>query len=76
MAVGENVRRLRERLALSQEELGKAAGVSPNTIWRVEAGTGGPPYGSTLRKLAAALQVPVTELTEGSAGAGKAAGDA
>ena len=66
MAVGEKVRRLRERAALSQEELGKAADVSPNTIWRIEKGLGGAPYGRTVRKLAAALGVDVRELTEGT----------
>ncbi|MGI8411453.1 MAG: helix-turn-helix domain-containing protein [Solirubrobacteraceae bacterium] len=72
MAVGDNVRRLRERSALSQEELGKAAGLSPNTVWRVESGLGGAPFGSTLRKLAVALQVDVRELTEGPATTGTA----
>jgi len=71
MTEGERVRARRQRLALSQEDLAARAGVSPNTIVRLETGTG-PARPSTLRKLAAALQVDVTELTEGPAGNSKA----
>jgi len=74
MVEGEVVRRLRQRLALSQEDLAQLAHVSPNTIIRLEAGTG-PARPSTIRKLAAALEVDVRELTEGSSPNQQAATD-
>jgi len=74
MGVGENVRRWRERLALTQGELAKRAGMTPNTVWRLETGQGRP-YLSTIRKLADAMQIDVQELTEGGGSSTKAAGD-
>jgi len=74
MGIGETVKRLRERRAYSQEDLGKIAGISANTIWRIEA-EGRVPRPSTLRKLATALKVDIEQLTAPEATNGKAGGD-
>jgi transcriptional regulator with XRE-family HTH domain len=52
----------RERQALSQEELARAAGVSRGTITRIEGGEDTHPQ--TARKIAAALGVSPAELME------------
>jgi transcriptional regulator with XRE-family HTH domain len=57
------LRRLRERAALTQEELAKESGVARTTILRLENGADAP-YPSTTRKLAKALGVKVTALME------------
>ncbi len=55
------LRELRKRRVLTLRELGAVAGVSYNTVWRLENGfTEARP--STIRKLAAALDVESTEL--------------
>ncbi len=61
--IGENVRALRLRRALTQEELGGAAGVSTAGITKIELGRR-VPRPTTLRKIADALRVPVEQLTE------------
>ncbi|MDP9438611.1 MAG: helix-turn-helix domain-containing protein [Actinomycetota bacterium] len=61
--IGQNVRGLRLRRALTQEELADAAGVSSAAITKIELGRRVPRPG-TLRKIAAALRVPVEQLTE------------
>ena len=61
MALGENVRRLREEKFLSTAELAEKAGVSRNTLWRIESGQ----YAAvpkTVRKIAEALGVQPTDL--------------
>ncbi len=57
----EKLRRLRKRRALTLEELGQKAGISYNSVWRIEHGKHGA-RPSTIRKLAAALGVPVEDL--------------
>ena len=56
------LRELREERALSQRALAQLAGVAPATILEAEAGRR-VPYGTTLRKLAKALDVEVRLLT-------------
>lgn len=53
---------LRERKALSLAELAERAGVSKNTLFRLEHGSPAP-YPRTIRKLAEALGVEPAELT-------------
>lgn len=66
MVMAPRLRRLRERRLLTQEQLGKLAGVGEITIHRIESGK--PARLSTLRKLADALAVtPDTLLGEDSA---------
>ncbi|UEC02595.1 helix-turn-helix domain-containing protein [Burkholderia vietnamiensis] len=63
-AVGAKVARLRERMGLSQKQLGELAGVDRNFISRVEAphGRGTPLELATLEKLAAAFGIHPVEL--------------
>jgi transcriptional regulator with XRE-family HTH domain len=56
-----HLRRLRQRKALSQRELGQLAKVSPGTVHRLENELRGA-YPVTVRKLASALGVPPAEL--------------
>ncbi len=61
--IGENVRGLRLRRALTQEELAAAADLNAASITKIELGYRVPRPG-TLRKIADALRVPVEQLTE------------
>ena len=55
------LRLLRRSRGLSQRELGRLAGVSAGTVYRLENGLRGA-YPATVRKLADALGVPPEEL--------------
>lgn len=59
-SAGARVRRLRERRALTQEQLAEAAGVAIRTVQRAEDGG---MSAETVAALAAALEVPVETLT-------------
>lgn len=61
MAIGERIKRVRERKSWGQAELARQAGISPNTLYRIEKGTH-PPRPVTVRKLAQALGVEPAEL--------------
>jgi transcriptional regulator with XRE-family HTH domain len=61
MPFGQKVRQLREERFLSMAELAEQAGISKNTLFRIETGN----YSAiprTVRKLAQALGVPPGEL--------------
>lgn len=58
----ERLRQLRKKRALTLQELGEMADISYNSVWRLEHGKHGA-RPKTIRKLAAALGVPVEELT-------------
>lgn len=62
---GDRVRELRRRKALTQAELAEVAGVSVDTIVKLENGRHDP-RPKTIRKLARALDVPVERLTVGA----------
>ncbi|MDQ3362928.1 MAG: helix-turn-helix domain-containing protein [Actinomycetota bacterium] len=49
---------------MSLRELAEIAGVSKDTIWRLESGTGTNAHPSTIRKLAKALNVDPQQLTK------------
>jgi len=55
------LRMIRERAAMTQEQLANAVGVSRGYLSRLEMGRHDPPL-SLLRRLAKALKVDVTEL--------------
>ena len=57
------LKHLREQAGLTQEAVAKKAGVSRAYLARLEMGRHDPPL-SRLRKLAEALDVPVTRLLE------------
>jgi transcriptional regulator with XRE-family HTH domain len=58
------VRELRERAKLTQAELAKRAGITEAYVSMIEGGVRKNPSLPTLKKLAKALSVPVTELLE------------
>jgi transcriptional regulator with XRE-family HTH domain len=62
MAKLTRLKAIRERKALSQEDLAKKAGINRVTLARIE--TGAEPYPATVRKLAEALGVDPAELME------------
>ena len=62
--IGRVLKRLREQRGLSQAALAKRSGVAQGYISEVEAGQKKNPGVETLRKIAKALGVPVTELLE------------
>jgi len=59
--IGDRLKTLRVRRALTQQELADRAGVGKNTVNRIERNAG-EPHMSTLRKLAKALSVDPAEL--------------
>jgi transcriptional regulator with XRE-family HTH domain len=59
--IGDRLRNLRIRRALTQQELAERAGISSNALNRIELNKA-EPHMSTLRKLAKALDVDPTEL--------------
>jgi transcriptional regulator with XRE-family HTH domain len=60
--LGKTVKKLREKLGLSQEKLARLSDVSNNTIINIEAGKQDNPTIETLKKVASALQVGVDDL--------------
>ena len=60
--IGDRIKALRMEQALTQEELARKTGVAPNTVARLERNEN-EPHMSTVRKLAAALDVHPRELT-------------
>lgn len=63
MAIGDRLTGLRERRAWSMGQLAERSGVSRAAISRIEAGLTPSPGAETLRKLAEALGVGVSEIT-------------
>ncbi len=61
MKIGPNLKRLREERLMTQDELGKAAGIGHDQISRIEHDKVDPRF-STIKKLAAALGVEPQEL--------------
>jgi transcriptional regulator with XRE-family HTH domain len=59
--IGDRLKKLRIRQALTQQELAERAGISSNALNRIELNKA-EPHMSTLRKLAKALDVDPTEL--------------
>ena len=60
--IGKTVKKLREKLGMSQEKLARLADVSNNTVVNIEAGKQDNPTIETLKKVANALQVGVDDL--------------
>jgi transcriptional regulator with XRE-family HTH domain len=63
--ISKTVKRLREKVGLSQEKLARHADVSNNTIINIEAGKQNNPTIETLKKIAKALEVGVDDLING-----------
>lgn len=64
--IGERLREIRRIRALTQAELGAKAGYSAETISKIESGYR-EPRPTTVRALAAALEIAVEDLTGGVA---------
>jgi len=60
--IAKTVKRLREKMGVSQEKLARLADVSNNTIINIEAGKQGNPTIETLKKIAKALNVKIEKL--------------
>lgn len=59
--VGENIRRLRKKAGLSQEQLAASAKLDLTSVSEIESGTRNPSL-KTLYKISLALKVPLKEL--------------
>ena len=59
------LRRLRRERLLTQQQLSDRAGLGPNEVSRIESGAVKNPRFDTIRKLAAALDVPPEDLVRG-----------
>lgn len=64
MVESNKVKKLRERLGLSQERLARLADVSNNTIINIESGKQQNPTIETVKKIANALGVSIEELVK------------
>ena len=60
--IAKTVKRLREKMSISQEKLSRLADVSNNTIINIEAGKQDNPTIETLKKIAKALNTPIENL--------------
>ncbi len=62
MIESSKIKRIREKMGLSQEKLARLADVSNNTIINIEAGKQQNPTVDTIKKIAEALNVSVEDL--------------
>ena len=60
--IGKNIRRYRKKLGLSQDKLSKLAEVAYNTIIKIESGENKNPTLDTLKKIAEALKINISDL--------------
>jgi len=60
--ISKTVKRLREKMGISQEKLARLADVSNNAVINIEAGKQGNPTIETLKKIAKALNSPIEDL--------------
>jgi len=60
--ISKTVKRLREKMGISQEKLARLADVSNNTVINIEAGKQANPTIETLKKIAKALNTSVEDL--------------
>jgi transcriptional regulator with XRE-family HTH domain len=59
--LGKAIKKVRAERGLSQEEVGRRAEIHPTWISHIESGRNNPAWGS-VRRIAAALEVPLSEL--------------
>ena len=60
--ISENIKRLRNKLDLTQDDLAKKADIKYTTLMKVESGTVNKPSVQTMAKIAKALGVSIEEL--------------
>lgn len=64
--LAENIRRLRKKKGLSQENLARLADISNNTLIKIEQEVAKEPTITTVTKIASALEVSIDELVKGN----------
>ena len=66
-ALAARIKSLRSQLGMTQEELAQRIGVTRNAVarWEMPGGEGRAPGAAVLRKLADALECPITDLLSG-----------
>ncbi|MBU1991740.1 helix-turn-helix domain-containing protein [Patescibacteria group bacterium] len=60
--ISENIKRLRAKLGLTQDDLDKEADIKYTTLMKVESGTVNKPSVQTMAKIAKALGVSIEDL--------------
>jgi len=60
--ISENIKRLRNKLGLTQDDLAKEADIKYTTLMKVESGTVNKPSVQTMAKIAKALNVSIEDL--------------
>lgn len=60
--ISENIKKMRTKLGLTQDDLAKKADIKYTTLMKVESGTVNKPSGQTMDKIARALGVSIEEL--------------
>ncbi len=60
--ISENIKRMRSKLDLTQDDLAKKADIKYTTLMKVESGTVNKPSVQTMAKIAKALGVSIEEL--------------
>ena len=60
--ISENIKRLRNKLGLTQDDLAKKADIKYTTLMKVESGTVNKPSVQTMAKIARALGVSIEDL--------------
>lgn len=60
--IAENIKKYRNKLGISQDQLSKKADLAFHTIAKIEAGSTPNPTIDTVKKIAKALNVPIEDL--------------
>lgn len=60
--IGQNIKKLREKMGISQDKLSKLADISSNTVAKLELEDNPNPTIETLQKIAKALNVKVDDI--------------
>jgi transcriptional regulator with XRE-family HTH domain len=61
-AVGENIKKVRNKLGLTQDDLARKSGVKHTTLTKIESNVVIKPSAQTVAKIAKALGVPMEDL--------------
>jgi len=62
--IGDNVKKFRKKLGISQDALSKRANLAFHTVAKIEAGSTPNPTIDTVKKLAKALEVNINDLLQ------------
>ncbi len=64
MTIGENIKRVRNKLGLTQDDLVRKSGIKHTTLTKIESNVVMKPSVQTVAKLAKALGVPMEDLVK------------